>query len=83
MIATLVKGLVLVALATVVVAHAPSDLRPVKRAAVHATTVVTSQAHAIGTRVSRTWSRIKRMKRLERVERIWSLDTLSRPAPPV
>ena len=73
MIATLFKALVVVAIASVIVTHAPSDLRPVKKAAAHARTVVTSHVHAASVKVSRTWARLKRSKKVERLERVWSL----------
>jgi hypothetical protein len=68
------KALVVVAIAAVVVTHAPSDLRPVKKAAAHARTVVSSHVHAATARVSRTWARLKRNKKVERLERVWSLE---------
>jgi hypothetical protein len=72
MIATLVKAVVVVAIAAMVVSHAPADLRPVARTAAHAKAMVTSHVHAATARLSRAWSRLKRDKHVQRLERAGS-----------
>jgi hypothetical protein len=81
MIATLFKALIVVGVVAVVATHGPSDLRPVKKAAVQAHSAVAQHVHAASAHVSRVWARLKRTKPVERIEKILSLDAPN-PGPP-